>query len=70
MLAGAAVFAEAHPVLKKTVLTWGNLGKITWPQILGLNHWIIIVVLVVGGLALFRWFEKKGLLFRLFFSLM
>ncbi len=61
MLFGAAIFAEAYPALKQTVLTWGDLGKITFPQILGINHWIIIPLLVMGVLALFRWFEKKGL---------
>lgn len=61
MLAGAVVFAEAYPALKKTVLTWGDLGEITFPQVVGLNHWFVIPVFVIGGLALFRWFEKKGL---------
>jgi len=61
MLAGAALYAEAYPVMKKTVLTWGDLGKITLPELLGINHWVIIVLLVIGGLFLFRWFEKKGL---------
>ncbi|NWG03747.1 MAG: YeeE/YedE family protein [Syntrophaceae bacterium] len=61
MLVGAALYAEAYPGMKKTVLTWGDLGKITFPQVLGLNHWIIIAIIVIGGLLLFRWFEKKGL---------
>lgn len=61
MLVGAGLYAEAYPFLKKTVLTWGDLGKITFPQILGVNHWIIILVVVIGGLFLFRWFERKGL---------
>jgi uncharacterized membrane protein YedE/YeeE len=61
MLAGAALFAEAYPALKATVLTWGNFGKITLPQLLGINHWPVIAVFVVLGLLLFRWFEKKGL---------
>lgn len=61
MLVGAALFAEAYPALKKTVLTWGDFGKITLPQILGLNHWFLIPVFIIGGLLLFRWFEKKGL---------
>jgi uncharacterized membrane protein YedE/YeeE len=61
MLAGAALFAEAYPALKQTVLTWGDYGKITLPHLLGLNHWIVIALMFVGGLALFRWFEKKGL---------
>jgi uncharacterized protein len=61
MLAGAGLYAEAYPFLKGTVLTWGTLGKITFPQILGVSHWVIIPVFVVGGIALFLWFEKKGL---------
>lgn len=61
MLAGAALFAEAYPALKGTVLAWGDLGKITVPQIFGLNHWLVIIVFVIAGLVLFRWFERKGL---------
>jgi len=61
MLVGAGLYAEAYPGMKKTVLTWGDLGKITFPQVLGVNHWVIIFIFVIGGLLLFRWFEKKGL---------
>ncbi len=61
MLTGAALFAEAYPVLKKSVLTWGDFGKITVPEVMGINQWIIIAVFVFAGLALFRWFERKGL---------
>ena len=61
MLAGAAIFAEMYPALKNTVLKWGDFGKITIPQILGINHWIVIVIFVIGGVFMFRWFEKKGL---------
>lgn len=60
-LVGAALYAETYPFLKKTVLTWGNYGKITVPQTLGINHWFVIIPLVIGGLLLFRWFEKRGL---------
>ena len=61
MLAGAALYAELFPTMKATVLTWGDYGKITLPQLLGLNHWLVIVVFIAGGLALFRWVERKGL---------
>jgi hypothetical protein len=61
MLAGAAVFAEIYPLLKATVLTWGNLGKLTLPQVLGLNHWVVIAVFIAAGLALFRFFAKHRL---------
>jgi uncharacterized membrane protein YedE/YeeE len=61
MLVGAGLYAEAYPFLKKTVLTWGDLGKLTLFQVLGVNHWVIIPIIVAGGLLLFRWFEKRGL---------
>jgi uncharacterized membrane protein YedE/YeeE len=61
MLAGAALFAEAFPFLKQTALTWGDLGKLTLPRLLGVNHWFIIPVMILGSLGLFYWFEKKGL---------
>jgi hypothetical protein len=61
MLAGAALFAEAYPALKKTVLTWGDFGKMTIPQILGVNPWVMVVAFALGTFLLFRWFEKKGL---------
>ncbi len=61
MIVGAGLFAEAYPMLKQTVYTWGNLGKITLPQVLGINHWVIIPIFIGFALLLFRWFEKKGL---------
>jgi len=61
MIIGAALFAELYPLLKKTILTWGDFGKITLPQILGVHHWVVIAVIVLLSLLLFRFFEKKGL---------
>ena len=61
MLVGAAIYAEVYPALKSSVLTWGSYGKITIPGILGINHWIIIVVFIAIVVALFKFFEKKNL---------
>ncbi|APG28276.1 YeeE/YedE family protein [Syntrophotalea acetylenivorans] len=61
MIFGAAAFAEVYPQLKASVMTWGDYGKITLPQLLGVNHWLIVVVMIVLALGMFRWFEKKGL---------
>jgi len=61
MLVGAAIFAEVYSSLKTNILTWGNFGEITLPQLLGLSHWVIVPVMIVGALVLFWWFEKKGL---------
>ncbi|MBE0597257.1 MAG: YeeE/YedE family protein [Desulfuromonadales bacterium] len=61
MLVGAALFAEAFPLLQRTVLTWGDFGKITVPQALGVSPWLVIPVFIAGGLLLFWFLEKKNL---------
>jgi hypothetical protein len=61
MILGAGLYAEFYPIMKGTVLTWGDFGKITLPAALGINHWIVIVILGALFIGLFSWFEKKGL---------
>ena len=61
MILGAGIYAEAYPLMKATVLTWGNFGKITLPGLLGINHWIVIVIPVVACIPLFPGCQKKGL---------
>lgn len=61
MLLGAGLYAEMYPLMKETVLTWGDFGKITLPAVLGINHWVVVVILSAAFILLFRWFEKKGL---------
>jgi uncharacterized membrane protein YedE/YeeE len=61
MLLGAAIYAEVYPYIKGSVLKWGSLGKITLPGVLGINHWILVIVLSVIFIALFALFEKKNL---------
>lgn len=59
MLLGAAIYAEAYPLMLKTVLGWKDFGKVTLPGSLGLSHWVIIPLFILGTLALFAFFEKK-----------
>jgi hypothetical protein len=61
MLCGGALHALAYPFLKANVIPIGNFGKITLPQVLGINHWIVIVVFAIVVIAFFRLFEKKSL---------
>ena len=61
MIVGAGLYAETYPFLMKNILNWGNFGYLTIPQLFGVNRWIVIIVFIAGVLALFRWFEKKGL---------
>lgn len=59
MIAGAALYAEVYPVMKNTVLTWGTFGKITLSEVFNINHWVVIIIFILGFIALFSWFEKK-----------
>ena len=61
MVLGAGLYAEAYPFLKTNVLAWGNYGELTVPGALGVSHWLVIPVFILATIALFRWFEKKGL---------
>ncbi len=61
MLTGGALYAETYPFFKSTLLTWGKFGKVTLPSVLGINHWILIALLMAGILLLFRTFEKKNM---------
>ncbi|MBW2575967.1 MAG: YeeE/YedE family protein [Deltaproteobacteria bacterium] len=61
MLFGGGIYALSYPFFKANVIGIGNFGKITLPQILGINHWIIVVVFVAFIIFMFGFFEKKGL---------
>lgn len=61
MLVGAALYAEVYPFAKHTVLTWGDMGKVSIPGLLGVSHWAVILVFVLVVLALFAWFKKKAI---------
>lgn len=61
MVLGAGLFAELYPLLQRTVLAWGDLGKLTLGEALGTGPWPVIVALAVGAALLFRFFERKGL---------
>ena len=61
MLAGASLFAHTYSYLKSTVYQWGDFGKITLAQALGVNQWIILVALVLIYLLILKFLESKNL---------
>lgn len=61
MVIGAAFYAELYPLLKSTVLAWKDFGKIGFPEALGISQWVIAPAFFAGVIALFVWFERKGL---------
>jgi hypothetical protein len=61
MLTGAGIFAEAFPFLKDNLLRWGDLGKLTLPIVLGVNHWIVIAIVWAVVIGILIGLEKKRL---------
>ena len=61
MLFGGAVYAVIYPFMKKYIISIGSYGKISVPQALGVNHWIVIIVFTILVLMMFIVFEKKRL---------
>lgn len=58
MLVGAGIFAEVYPSLKDSILKWGDIGKITIPKVLGINHWVVIII-ILGMMVTFLVILKK-----------
>jgi len=61
MIAGAALFAELYPFFTSTVYAWKDFGKIGLPETLGFSPWLIVAVFWAVVIAMFFFFEKKGL---------
>ena len=59
ILVGAGLYAEVHPLIQDNLLKVGSFGKLTLPQLLGVNHWVLIVpmVLVFGGFLF--WLDRQ-----------
>jgi uncharacterized membrane protein YedE/YeeE len=61
MLCGGALYGNLYPIMKAQVIPLGNYGKISLPQITGINHWAVIVALLLLTTLLFWLFEKHKL---------
>lgn len=61
MLIGSGLFAALYPKLKATVLTKGDFGDLTWPQLLKVNPWVVVVPVVAAMGGLLYWIESAGL---------
>lgn len=58
LMAGGVLYSFIYPAMAASVLTWGNLGNFTIPDILKVNHWVVIAIFIASGIGLFRWIEK------------
>ncbi len=61
ILIGAGLYSEVYPLIQNNLLKMGNYGKLTLPGLLAVNHWVVIVPMVIGCGALLVWLDRKGL---------
>jgi uncharacterized membrane protein YedE/YeeE len=51
MIIGAMIFAHIYPLLSDTILRWGDLGKVTIPEMIHMQRWVVIPLF--GGAIVF-----------------
>lgn len=61
MITGAAIYAELYPILKSTILSLKDFGKLGLSEITGLKPGILVVIFWAAVIPLLIWFEKKKL---------
>lgn len=61
VLIGAGLFATFYPKLDKRILNKGDFGDITWPQLLEVNPWVLVILVSLGIATLLLWIERLGL---------
>jgi hypothetical protein len=61
MLIGSAIFAALFPKLNGRILRWGSFGNPTFPDLLKVNPWVVVVPFAGGIFIFLYWLESVGL---------
>lgn len=61
MLIGAGLFAALYPKLETSILSKGDFGTKTFPEIFKVNAWAVVVPVALMLIGLLYWIEKAGL---------
>ena len=61
ILLGAGIFASLYPGLQRVVLSKGDFGELTLPQLLKVNAWVVVIPVSVLLIILLIWLERAGL---------
>ena len=58
---GSWLYANWFPKLQKPILSKGDFGTITLPELLKVNAWVVVIPAVVILTLLLLWLEQVGL---------
>jgi hypothetical protein len=61
ILIGAGLLAALYPKLQGTIMKRGDFGDLTLPRLLRVNHWVVVIPVAAGLIALLVWMERAGL---------
>lgn len=57
---GAMLFAALYPRLKEGLLKIGDFGYLTFPRLLKVNEWAVVVPVGIAIVLLLFWFERAN----------
>jgi uncharacterized protein len=60
ILIGTGLFAALYPKLRTGILAKGEFGDATFPKLLKVNDWVVVIPVAVLILALLIWMETSG----------
>ena len=60
-LLGTGLFAAVYPKLQQPILSKGDFGAITLPELLQVNAWAVVVPAAILLTAVLLWMERAGL---------
>lgn len=60
ILIGAGIFADLYPKLERTILNRGHFGESTFPRMLKVNPWRVVIPVSFGLIALLFLIERSG----------
>jgi hypothetical protein len=58
---GQGALDALYPKLQKSVLSKGDFGELTLPEVLKVNQWIVVIPVAVALTVLLWWMERVGL---------
>ncbi len=61
ILLGTWIFAVVYPKLKDGILKKGDFGDISFPVLLKVNDWVVVVPAAALIILILLWFERAGL---------
>jgi len=61
ILIGSGIFASIYPKIQKVILNKGDFGELTLPQLLKVNHWVVVMPVVILLAIILVLLERAGL---------